>query len=234
MPVRFPCQQTEAEASIIRSNTDSYSGYLHFHHQDAKAFRFDQQKNFETLDQLKFQLFRPARESEPHGEIPGYLQVTDAKEIVSGQRYLIVHKVNGAYYALYPSASAGSYYSHVIKANLGSGIVSDTITDTFHTLTITGVAPGVTDFMVNGVVYRIRVTADQSSEAEAATSSNTGNLTVISSGTDDGSVLTFTIILDKPEVSGTFGDMTFTSGIASFTLKPGESKTAAGLPAGTF
>ena len=28
--------------------------------------------------------------------------------------------------------------------------------------------------------------------------------------------------------------MTFTSGIASFTLKPGESKTAAGLPAGTF
>lgn len=218
----------------ISSSTDSYSGYLHFHHQDAKAFRFDQQKSFETLDQLKFQLFRPARESEPDGEIPGYLQVTDAKEIVSGERYLIVHKVNGAYYALYPSASADRYYSHVIKANLGSGIVSDTITDTFHTLTITGVAPGVTDFMVNGVVYRIRVTADQSAEADAAASSNTGNLTVISSGTDDGSVLTFTIILDKPEVSGTFGDMTFTNGIASFTLKPGESKTAAGLPAGTF
>ena len=38
--------------------------------------------------------------------------------------------------------------------------------------------------------------------------------------------------LDDKTISGTFGDMTFKNGVAEFTLKDGESKTAKGLPAG--
>lgn len=42
----------------------------------------------------------------------------------------------------------------------------------------------------------------------------------------------FTVTLSDTNVSGTYGDMTFTDGTASFTLKHKESKTATGLPAG--
>ena len=43
---------------------------------------------------------------------------------------------------------------------------------------------------------------------------------------------TFTVTLSDDSISGTYDDVTFKNGIASFTLKHGESKTATGLPAG--
>ena len=43
---------------------------------------------------------------------------------------------------------------------------------------------------------------------------------------------TFVVKLDDTEISGEFGDMTFSNGIAMFTLKDGESITAEDLPAG--
>lgn len=42
----------------------------------------------------------------------------------------------------------------------------------------------------------------------------------------------FTVTLRDKTVNGMFGDLTFTNGVAEFTLKHGESKTAIGLPAG--
>ena len=43
---------------------------------------------------------------------------------------------------------------------------------------------------------------------------------------------TFTVTLSDPEINGTYGGMTFTNGVATFTLKGGESLTATGLPIG--
>ena len=43
---------------------------------------------------------------------------------------------------------------------------------------------------------------------------------------------TFTVILSDNTITDTYGDMTFTAGEATFTLKDGESKTATGLPTG--
>ncbi len=40
------------------------------------------------------------------------------------------------------------------------------------------------------------------------------------------------VVLGDNRISGAFGDMTFENGIAKFTLKDNESKTAAGLPSG--
>ena len=69
------------------------------------------------------------------------------------------------------------------------------------------------------------------------TDPKTGNLTVsktISGNAADSSkAFNFTVTLGNTSISGTYGDMTFTSGVATFTLKGGESKTATGLPAGT-
>lgn len=65
----------------------------------------------------------------------------------------------------------------------------------------------------------------------------TGNLTV--SKTVSGNLgeidryFTFTVTLDDPSLNGPYGDMTFENGVAVFSLKHGESLTAADLPAGT-
>ncbi len=42
----------------------------------------------------------------------------------------------------------------------------------------------------------------------------------------------FTVTLSDQTISDTYGDMTFTNGVATFTLKDGESKKATGLPNG--
>ena len=56
--------------------------------------------------------------------------------------------------------------------------------------------------------------------------------TVDGDGGDKTKDFHFTVTLDDTSISGRLGDMEFTNGVASFTLKHGESKTATGLSAG--
>lgn len=69
----------------------------------------------------------------------------------------------------------------------------------------------------------------------------TGNLTVSKTVTVTGADLdeadrsrefNFTVTLSDNTINGEYGDMTFENGVAQFTLKHGESKTAAKLPVG--
>ena len=64
----------------------------------------------------------------------------------------------------------------------------------------------------------------------------TGKLTVRKHVTgnagDTQTEFAFMIMLSDTSLNGTYGDIAFTNGIATFTLKHGESKTADGLPAG--
>lgn len=63
-----------------------------------------------------------------------------------------------------------------------------------------------------------------------------GNLsvakTVAGNNGDTSKAFNFTVTLGDTGINGTFGDMTFANGVATFVLKHGESKTAVGLPAG--
>ena len=63
-----------------------------------------------------------------------------------------------------------------------------------------------------------------------------GDLTVTKTVTgnagDTSKAFNFTVTLKDTSVNGMFGDMTFTDGKATFSLKHGESKTAKDLPAG--
>jgi len=69
------------------------------------------------------------------------------------------------------------------------------------------------------------------------TAPQTGGLkvskTVSGDGADSSQEFGFKVALDDSSINGTYKDLSFTDGTASFTLKAGESKTAAGLPAGT-
>ncbi|MCD8011910.1 MAG: Cna B-type domain-containing protein, partial [Lachnospiraceae bacterium] len=56
--------------------------------------------------------------------------------------------------------------------------------------------------------------------------------TVAGTTVDTAKEFTFTVTLSDTTLNGTFGGMTFANGVATFTLKHGETKTATGLPAG--
>ena len=56
--------------------------------------------------------------------------------------------------------------------------------------------------------------------------------TVSGSAGDTTKPFTFTVTVDS-SINGTYGEMTFTAGSATFTLRHGESLTAVGLPADT-
>ena len=77
-------------------------------------------------------------------------------------------------------------------------------------------------------------------ETQTAAFTNTRNAegsltvskTVEGNDADTTKEFSFTVTLSDTTISGTYGDMTFENGVATFTLKGGESKTAEGLPNG--
>ena len=62
------------------------------------------------------------------------------------------------------------------------------------------------------------------------TGSLTVSKTVAGNDGDTSKAFHFTVTLSNTSLSGTYGGMTFKNGVATFTLKHGESKTASGLP----
>lgn len=69
---------------------------------------------------------------------------------------------------------------------------------------------------------------------EAVNKRSTGGLTVYKTvvAGDKEQAFSFTVTLDDTTITGKYGDMSFENGVAHFTLKHGESKTAGGLPVG--
>ncbi len=79
------------------------------------------------------------------------------------------------------------------------------------------------------------VISKDASTAAFTNTRKTGDLTVSKTvvsdiDADDNRDFSFTVTLSDTSISKTYGDMTFANGVASFTLKAGESKTAVGLP----
>ncbi len=103
------------------------------------------------------------------------------------------------------------------------------------TLTVTVTEVGET-LQATGVYTKDGAETTGASIATFTNTRKTGDLTVSKTVTGNGGDKTkefnFTVALDDKTINGTFGDMKFTNGVAKFTLKDGESKTAKGLPAG--
>lgn len=82
------------------------------------------------------------------------------------------------------------------------------------------------------------VSRDEKNKRMALTIKNrvkpSGNLIVSKTvaGADKDRAFPFTVTLSDTTIAGAYGDMEFIEGIARFTLKHSESKTASGLPAG--
>ena len=102
--------------------------------------------------------------------------------------------------------------------------------------------PGGTGITITGSVLEVggwrfdKESTPGTTPGTDPTDDRIGNLTVTKtvSGSrgDQNQEFTFTVTLDKQDLNGKYGDMTFTGGVATFTLKHGQSKTANGLPTG--
>ena len=81
-------------------------------------------------------------------------------------------------------------------------------------------------------IITITVTNTKGEEPGPTTGGLTVSKTVSGGGASTTQAFTFTVTLDNRNISGSYGDMAFTDGVATFTLSHGESRTATGLPAG--
>ena len=98
--------------------------------------------------------------------------------------------------------------------------------------------PAVTEFQNTAKIISIGHAAYElcSETMYHQTEPDTGELTVTKtvSGArgDQSKEFTFTVTLDQKDISGQYGEMQFTNGVSTFTLKHGQNKTATGLPTG--
>ena len=125
------------------------------------------------------------------------------------------------------------------------GVATFTLKDG-QTKSITGLPVGITytvaeEAAAGFVTTKTGETGEISTEKKTAAFTNTKdegglivNKSVVSDIADDKTKdFSFTVTLDDKTVNGTYGEMTFENGVATFTLKDGESKTASGLAKGT-
>ena len=141
-------------------------------------------------------------------------------------------------------ADATSLRGHYVKVTFDAKLTIETVADyekwkasvSDNTPVIGGAASH--EGIPNTGEYRIKVGNDWDYKEESNTvtvTPGTGSLKVskiVSGGTatDNAKSFHFTVQLSDKTLSGVYGEMTFTNGVASFDLKHGESKTATGLP----
>lgn len=96
-------------------------------------------------------------------------------------------------------------------------------------------ADGVVEQVKKNVEISQGEVIDISNPLTCINTRRTGNLTVSKTVEGEGGEtdknFNFTVTLVDTKLNGTYGDMEFVDGVATFTLKHGESKTATGLPA---
>lgn len=104
------------------------------------------------------------------------------------------------------------------------------ITYTIEEVKVEGYETSITGSAAEGFV--ITNTHTPESEPEPETGSLKVSKTVAGNDGDTSKEFHFTVTLSNTSLSGTYGDMTFENGVATFALKHGGNKTASGLPVG--
>ena len=113
---------------------------------------------------------------------------------------------------------------------------SKTATDLPDGITYTVTESGNEGYVTTSTGDKGTISSDSAAVAAFVNTRTVGSLTVskkvAGNGGDTNKAFTFTVTLSDTSVNGTFGDMAFKNGVATFTLKHNESKTATGLPNG--
>ena len=162
-----------------------------------------------------------------HKEIITDTDYTTETGTSSQAKSLVLYGAIQKYSVTYTDGIGGASFADEVTSDLRRGTPTPAFTGGTPTrsgYTFTGWSPAVAATGTANAIY----TAQWKSNAK-------GNLkvsnTVSGSAGDTTKPFTFTVTVDS-SINGTYGEMTFTAGSATFTLRHGESLTAVGLPAG--
>ena len=162
-----------------------------------------------------------------HKEIITDTDYTAETGTSSQAKSLVLYGAIQKYSVTYTDGIGGTSFADEVTSDLRRGTPTPAFTGGTPTrsgYTFTGWSPAVAATVTANAVY----TAQWKSNAK-------GDLKVSNrvsgSAGDTTKPFTFTVTVDS-SINGTYGEMTFTAGSATFTLRHGESLTAVGLPAG--
>ena len=163
-----------------------------------------------------------------HKEIITDTDYTTATGASSQAKSLVLYGTIQKYSVTYTDGIGGASFADEVTGDLRRGTPTPAFTGGTPTrsgYTFTGWSPAVAATVTANAVYTAQWKSNAKGDLKVSN-------TVSGSAGDTTKPFTFTVTVDS-SINGTYGEMTFTAGSATFTLRHGESLTAVGLPADT-
>ena len=162
-----------------------------------------------------------------HKEIITDTDYTAETGTSSQAKSLVLYGEIQKYSVTYKDGIGGTSFADEVTSDLRRGTPTPAFTGGTPTrsgYTFTGWSPAVAATVTANAVYTAQWKSNAKGDLKVSN-------TVSGSAGDTTKPFTFTVTVDS-SINGTYGEMTFTAGSATFTLRHGESLTAVGLPAG--
>ena len=163
-----------------------------------------------------------------HKEIITDTDYTAETGTSSQAKSLVLYGEIQKYSVTYKDGIGGTSFADEVTSDLRRGTPTPAFTGGTPTrsgYTFTGWSPAVAATVTANAVYTAQWKSNAKGDLKVSN-------TVSGSAGDTTKPFTFTVTVDS-SINGTYGEMTFTAGSATFTLRHGESLTAVGLPADT-
>ena len=163
-----------------------------------------------------------------HKEIITDTDYTAEKGTSSQEKSLVLYGAIQKYSVTYTDGIGGASFADEVTSDLRRGTPTPAFTGGTPTrsgYTFTGWSPAVAATVTANAVYTAQWESNAKGDLKVSN-------TVSGSAGETTKPFTFTVTVDS-SINGTYGEMTFTAGSATFTLRHGESLTAVGLPADT-
>ena len=162
-----------------------------------------------------------------HKEIITDTDYTTETGTSSQAKSLVLYGAIQKYSVTYTDGIGGASFADEVTSDLRRGTPTPAFTGGTPTrsgYTFTGWSPAVAATVTANAIYTAQWKSNAKGDLKVSN-------TVSGSAGDTTKPFTFTVTVDS-SINGTYGEMTFTAGSATFTLRHGESLTAVGLPAG--
>ena len=163
-----------------------------------------------------------------HKEIITDTDYTTETGTSSQAKSLVLYGTIQKYSVTYTDGIGGASFADEVTSDLRRGTPTPAFTGGTPTrsgYTFTGWSPAVAATVTANAIYTAQWKSNAKGDLKVSN-------TVSGSAGDTTKPFTFTVTVDS-SINGTYGEMTFTAGSATFTLRHGESLTAVGLPADT-
>ncbi len=191
-------------------------------------------KNYGDL-QITKRLFEDAGTEKFDKEFSFKIVLTAPKGKEIPNEYLYTVNGNTAYQKLTFTTEKDNTKTATIKIKAGStirliGLLTGT---TYKVIEVDSQGYKVNAKNTEGIIEGAKITDAYFTNTKINTGLLVVTKKVIGTAEDKEKEFTFTVTLSDKEINGVYGEMNFKDGVATFTLKDGETKTAINIPEGT-